>query len=202
VSELDLEHLAGLDFSSWHQPPENAPLTAANPYLAGVAPDRTAGGGVLTLERLLELVRDAPRPMQLLIETKHPTRYGGLVEQTLVGLLDRFGWTRPQPDGTSVVTVMSFAATALRRVRTLAPEVPAVLLFDWMRPLPPGVVAGPNVRVLRSDPAYVERAHRRGRRVFVWTVDSAADIRLVHDLGVDAIISNRPAAVLADLGRA
>jgi glycerophosphoryl diester phosphodiesterase len=37
--------------------------------------------------------------------------------------------------------------------------------------------------------------------VHVWTVDSHEDIRLCVDLGVDAIITNRPARVLQALGR-
>jgi glycerophosphoryl diester phosphodiesterase len=211
VSELDLGRLAELDFSSWHQPPGDTRGMAedeSGPYLAGVVPDRLAGGGVLTLQRLLELVHDAPRPVEVLIETKHPTRYGGLVEKTLVDVLDRFGWTRPDAEGRSRVSVMSFATTALRRVRVLAPEVPTVLLFEWMLPtrrdgsLPSGVpVAGPDVRVLRSDPGYVERSHRRGHPVYVWTVDTADDVRFVRGLGVDAIITNRPDEVLVELGR-
>ena len=82
VSELDLERLRALDFSSWHDrlPTSADQLLSDSPYLAGVIPDRvTSGGGVLTLRVLLELVHDASRPVRLLIETKHPTRYGGLV---------------------------------------------------------------------------------------------------------------------------
>ena len=40
-----------------------------------------------------------------------------------------------------------------------------------------------------------------GNRVHVWTVDQPSDIDLCVELGVDAIISNRPKAVLARLGR-
>ena len=40
------------------------------------------------------------------------------------------------------------------------------------------------------------RQHRRGHEVYVWTVDDPADIDLCLELGVDAIISNRPRAVL------
>jgi glycerophosphoryl diester phosphodiesterase len=42
----------------------------------------------------------------------------------------------------------------------------------------------------------VARQHRRGHEVYVWTVDDPADVRLCIDLGVDAIISNHPSAVL------
>jgi glycerophosphoryl diester phosphodiesterase len=40
-----------------------------------------------------------------------------------------------------------------------------------------------------------------GNRVHVWTVDQPSDIDLCVETGVDAIISNRPKAVLARLGR-
>ncbi len=186
-----------------------------SPYLAGVAPDLHDDGRVLTLERLLSLVADAPRPVKLLIETKHPTRYGGLVEKELVELLDRFGWAgRPGPPDSmrepanmdSRVYVMSFAATALRRIKLLAPEVPTVLLMEWRLPgmregmLPSFVpIAGTALRLLRVDPELVERAHARGNRVFVWTVNEPADIDFVRSLGVDTIITDRPREVLAQL---
>ena len=221
VSELDLEGLRALDFQSWHDelPSSADELLTDSPYLAGVAPDLQTPGSstVLTLELLLGVVADAGRPLQLLIETKHPTRYGGLVEKELVRLLRRFGWAgngdsvagagSPIEPGQHPVTIMSFAPTALRRIRQLAPSVPLVLLMDerWISRrldglLPTGVrTGGPGIRLLRSEPDYVERAHRAGNRVFCWTVDDPEDVELVRRLGVDAIITNRPAAVLAQL---
>jgi glycerophosphoryl diester phosphodiesterase len=220
VSELDLAGLNALDFSSWHAEwPDTADhLLRDEPYLSGVVPDRDAAGGVLTLEILLELVHDAPRPVRVLIETKHPTRYGGLVEKELVRMLARFGWAgqpgpvssirrRPVEPTAGRATVMSFAPIALRRVRLLAPDVPTVLLLERLLPgrrdgsLPAGVgIAGPSLAVLRADPDFVPRAHRRGNLVYAWTVDEPADVRFVIDLGVDAIITNRPTEVIAELG--
>jgi glycerophosphoryl diester phosphodiesterase len=168
---------------------------------------------VLTLEHLLQLVADAGRPVRLLIETKHPTRYGGLVEKELVELLARFGWAgragppeslREPADMASPVVVMSFAPTALRRVRLLAPDVPTVLLMERWLPglrdglLPVGVpIAGPGLELLETDPGFVARAHARGNRVFVWTVNEPDEVDFVRGLGVDTIITDRPAAVLA-----
>lgn len=218
VSEFDLDGLNSLNFSSWHSdlPTSADQLLTDSPYLAGVAPDRVErGGGVLTLERLLQLVHDASSPVRVLVETKHPTRYQGLVEKELVHLLARFGWAG-DPDATPTprhpadmnnrALVMSFAPTALRRVKLLAPDVPTVLLLDRLMPmrrdgvLPSGVpIAGPGLRVLRSDPSYVDRAHARGHRVFVWTVDEPEDVAFVLDLGVDTIITNRPDEVVGQL---
>ncbi|MEP7179446.1 MAG: glycerophosphodiester phosphodiesterase family protein [Pseudonocardiales bacterium] len=210
VSDLDLHALNSLNFSSWHSdlPTSADQLLNDSPYLAGVAPDRVEpDGGVLTLERLLQVVHDAPRPVSVLVETKHPTRYQGLVEQELVQLLARFGWAgdpgpepslRHHPDMSNRATVMSFAPTALRRVKLLAPDVPTVLLLDRLLPrrrdglLPAGVaVAGPSLRMLRALPEYVGRAHARGHRVYAWTVDEPEDVQFVLDLGVDTIITNR-----------
>lgn len=219
VSELDLPGLNALDFSSWRSDlPDSADqLINATPYLAGVAPDRIEhGGGVLTLETLLGLVHDASRPVRLLVETKHPTRYQGLVEKELVDALSRFGWAGTPPatptlrspaDMDSRVIVMSFAPTAIRRVKLLAPDIPTVLLLERLLPprrdgaLPTGVpIAGPGLHVLQAEPDYVARAHARGHRVFVWTVDAPSDVAFVRDLGVDTIITNRPAEVIAQLG--
>jgi len=217
VSELDLAGLQELDFASWHpQLPGSADeLINDSPYLAGVAPDRGDDGRVLTLEQLLALVADAGRPLRLLIETKHPTRYGGLVEKELVSMLSHFGWAgrpgppvslREQADLASPVVVMSFAPTAIRRVRLLAPDVPTVLLFDRMLPmlrdgvLPAGVsIAGPGLRVVQLDAEIVARAHGRGHQVYVWTADEPDEIETVRAAGADAIITNRPREAITQL---
>ena len=232
VSALDLPSLEALDFASWHGDhwPESADefvddaasgatahdSTAHDSYLSGVTADRTAGGRVLTLEMLLGLVADSGRAIRVLIETKHPTRYGGLVEKTLVEQLERFGWAgnpgppatlRHRTDPASRVLVMSFAPTAIRRIRLLAPDLPTVLLMDRLLPvrregvLPAGVtIAGPGLHLLKADPDFVARAHHRGHPVFVWTVDDPADVRFVRDLGVDTIITNRPTETLSVVG--
>ena len=108
------------------------------------------------------------REVRLLVETKHPTRYAGLVEKELVRVLRRFGWAgrplevterasvRRRPshvDGR--VSVMSFAPVALRRVRLLAPDLATVLLMDRLLRgrrdggLPASVgIAGPGLELL------------------------------------------------------
>jgi glycerophosphoryl diester phosphodiesterase len=217
VSDLDLAGLLELDFESWKS--ARLPLSAddlVTSYLHGVVPDYVESPGpegkarqVLTLSRLLEAVVDAGRPLQLLVETKHPTRYGGLVEKELIRILKRYGLSVGTPiENGSTATVMSFAPVALRRVRLLAPRVPLVLLTDRTRAvrrdgsLPTAIgITGPGISVLRADPGYVARAHRSGNRVFCWTVDTPDDIRLVTELGVDAVITNRPRTVLRELGR-
>jgi glycerophosphoryl diester phosphodiesterase len=91
-------------------------------------------------------------------------------------------------------------------VRLLAPDVPTVLLLDRLLPLrrdgllPAGVpIGGPSMRMLRALPVSVGRAHARGHRVYAWTVDEPGDVQFVLDLGVDTIITNRPADVISHL---
>src|SRR3712207_4590039 len=86
VSTMNLAELDELDFASWKNPWSD---------LDDEAPDRDPEHGkVLTLRKLLGTVADYDRPVQLAIETKHPTRYGGLVERRLVETLGDFGWDR------------------------------------------------------------------------------------------------------------
>ncbi|MFE0186950.1 glycerophosphodiester phosphodiesterase [Streptomyces sp. NPDC059008] len=204
VSALELADLATLDFGSWKEGAEDGFGEA--PDRQHEDPERTS---VLTLERLLELVADADRRVELAIETKHPTRWAGQVEERLVELLDRFGYAKPakRPDGTSPVRVMSFSARSLHRLRTTAPGIPGVYLMQFLTPryrdgrLPIGVgIAGPGMRIIRAHPEYVAKAHRAGHRVHVWTVNDAADVELCQELGVDAVITNRPKQVRMQLG--
>ncbi|QKW07911.1 glycerophosphodiester phosphodiesterase [Streptomyces sp. NA04227] len=221
VSALELSDLAALDFGSWKH---RGALESAE------APD-WGETSVLTLERLLELVAGAGRPVELAIETKHPTRWAGRVEERLLRLLDRHGLAGPSPDpglaapdaaprlltptpppaaaqALSPVRIMSFSARSLHRVQQAAPALPTVYLLQFLSPwlregrLPPGVgIAGPSMRIVRRYPRYVARLKEAGHQVHVWTVDEPSDVELCAELGVDAIITNRPAQVLAQLGR-
>lgn len=194
VSTKTLADLGDHDFGGWKESP-------------GWEPDRVGPGqGVLTLARLVELVEGCGRPVELAIETKHPTRYAGLVEHRLVELLQAYG-LGSGGFGDVSVRVMSFSALSLRRMRVLAPRVPTVFLMervplrmrDGSLPFAAGA-AGPSIDIVRAHPSYVRKVHRAGHRVHVWTVDEPADVMLCHDLGVDTIITNRPRETLALLG--
>ncbi|MFP3989335.1 glycerophosphodiester phosphodiesterase [Streptomyces sp. E11-3] len=193
VSALELADLAALDFGSWKNR-EDGP--------------EWEDTSVLTLERLLELVADAGRRVELAIETKHPTRWAGQVEERLLHLLKRFGLDAPETAAESPVRIMSFSARSLQRVRAAAPTIPTVYLMQFVTPrlrdgrLPEGVgIAGPGMRIVRSHPAYIEKLQRAGNQVHVWTVNDPADVELCARLGIDAIITNRPREVLHQLGR-
>lgn len=189
VSTMTLAQLDGLDFATWKHPWGD---------LDDEAPDiDPAAGRVLTLRKLLETAADAPRRIEVAIETKHPTRYGALVERRLMELLADFGWTGAD----SPARMMSFSFTAVQRVRRMAPRLPVVMLVEkahhW--PMLRQVVGrdwiiGPGIRELREHPGLGR--HLRDREVHVWTVNTEADLQLCLDLGVTAVISDKPAYVL------
>ncbi|MDX3386010.1 glycerophosphodiester phosphodiesterase [Streptomyces niveiscabiei] len=207
VSALELAELNALDFGSWKtKRAARARVGDEEEPDWEFRPEDREHTSVLTLERLLELVADAGRPVELAIETKHPTRWAGQVEERLLALLKRFGLDAPGDPAESAVRIMSFSARSLHRVRAAAPTLPTVYLMQFVSPrlrdgrLPVGVgIAGPSMRIVRGHPAYVERLKRAGHQVHVWTVNEEADVDLCVRLGVDAIITNRPGAVLRHL---
>ncbi len=194
VSAKTLAELDSLDFGSWHPryPVDDEPM----PELSRL----------LTLDRLLQAVCDSGRNVRLLIETKHPTRYGAEVERRLVRTLQRFGLTDPAPERPVQVTVMSFAALALRRIRVQAPALPTVYLVEL---LPPGVgrgrlpfgarIAGPGVSLVRSRPGLIPAIRAAGHQAYVWTVNDKADLDMVLEHRVDGVITDRPRFVLDHL---
>jgi glycerophosphoryl diester phosphodiesterase len=196
VSERTLAELTELDFSI-----ARGTADGDDDYLR-------ARRGVLPLETLLKTVIASDRPLRLLIETKHPNRYGGEVEHRLVAMLRELGLAgKVQQEPTSTqVTVMSFSPWALGRIRALAPELPTVMLLERRIPglssgrLPFGAtIVGPGIALARSRPDLVKRFKDRGLQVYVWTVNSGEDLALMVQLRVDGIISDRPGFIRAEL---
>ena len=169
--------------------------------MVGPSDDSTAESDILTLAQLLEMALAAPRRIELAIETKHPTRYGGYTEQVLVQTLERFGLAAGGPEGR--VRVMSFSSIALRRMRDIAPQIPVVYLMDKVPmlqrygPLPFGAgIAGPSIEILVAEPAQIQRWRTAGYQVNVWTVDTRDDLAACMSAGVSAVITNAPHHIL------
>ncbi|MFI6154166.1 glycerophosphodiester phosphodiesterase family protein [Kitasatospora sp. NPDC051170] len=197
VSAMTLAELEAYDFGAW-----KTGRPSIDPEVRGV----------LRLERLLELVVDSGRPVDLAIETKHPVRFRGRVEAELLRMLERFKIGAVQENDRPSARIMSFSSIALNRVAAAAPDYRRVFLIERMlpligrlregQPLPGGArIAGPGIDLIKAKPDLVPRLRELGHEVHVWTVDELADVDLCLELGVSAIITNRPAEVLAHLGR-
>lgn len=192
VSTLELATLQGLDFGSWKM------AHSTDDEMPDVDRDRDK---LLTLRRLIDTVLNCGREVGLAIETKHPTRYAGQVERELAKVLRDFGLDGAYVPGRPHVSMMSTSQAAILRMRQLCPAVPLVYVIRDSVPLrfrdgglPRGSrIAGLDKAIVRRWPKTVARQHDRGHQVYVWTVDEKDDIDLCLELGVEGIISNRPA---------
>ena len=191
VSTMDLAELDELDFAAWKNPWAD---------LDDEAPPRDERlDRVLTLRTLLETIADYDRRVEIAIETKHPTRYGGLVERRLVEQLRQFGWDRTG----APVRVMSFSWTALQRVERFAPGIQLVQLVEKAHHWPmlrqvigDDWLVGPGIAELTDHPKLGRRIRRSGHDLHVWTVNTPAELDLCLELGVKAVITDRPAYLL------
>lgn len=110
------------------------------------------------------------------------------------------------------VCVAAFGWRRLRRIRRLLgpdwcsamsqPEIVAVRFATWLRlPVPrlADVVQLPRSKsgVVLVDPAMVERCHRSGVAVHVWTVNDPAEMQELRSFGVDAVITDCPDVAVA-----
>ncbi len=197
VSTSTLAQLRELEYGAWHD----------NWRADGTHGDTS----LLTLDDLVSLVLDWGRPVKLFIETKHPVRYGSLVESKLLALLHRFGIAAPASADRSRAVVMSFSAAAVWRIRRAAPMLPTVLLGKTARYLISGAATavgatavGPSLATLKEYPQLADRAVAQGRAVYCWNVDEYDDIDFCRDIGVAWIATNHPGRTKAYLesGRA
>jgi glycerophosphoryl diester phosphodiesterase len=147
---------------------------------------------VMTLEELLILARDNKK--ELAIETKHPVPTGSAVEKKVMQLLH-------QEKPVAQILVMSFSWLALENIRKIDPDQQTVaLLHDKlsfaMRRFTSAHAIGPGINAFRNKP----QLNHDPRKLFVWTVDDADDIRYCADNGVDVLITNTPSYARSVLG--
>jgi glycerophosphoryl diester phosphodiesterase len=134
------------------------------------------------------------------IELKAPNwRYDGL-ENAVHHVIKRHNASKR-------VIVSSFNPIALRRFRSLAPEIPIGFLYAkdepvYIRWFMMGVsheARHPQESMI--TPQFMAWAKSRNFRVNTWTADDPQRIRELSQMGVDAIITNRPLVALEALGR-
>ena len=146
----------------------------------------------MTLEELLILARDNKK--ELAIETKHPVPTGRAVEKKVMALLK-------QEKSVAQISVMSFSWLALENIRRIDPQQQTVALlhdkFSFaMRRFTSAQVIGPGISAFRNKP----HLNQDPRKLFVWTVDNADDVRFCANNGVDVLITNTPSYARSVLG--
>jgi glycerophosphoryl diester phosphodiesterase len=147
---------------------------------------------VITLEEILILARDNKK--ELAIETKHPVPTGNAVEKKVMELLK-------QEKQVAEISIMSFSWLALENIRKIDPDQQTVaLLHEWfpyaMQRFTSAQVIGLEISAFRKKP----HLNQDPRKLFIWTVDDADDMRFCADNGVEVLITNTPSYARSVLG--
>ncbi len=150
-----------------------------------------------TLDEVLDLCHKTS--LKINIELKNSeVPYRGM-EKQVVARVQAFGLQ-------DQVIYSSFNPISLWRLRWIAPAAAKGYLYSdirsrpWPSALLTGVLALHPSRDNLAVPGLVQRAHRHGLAVHVWTVDEPTQWELCQQLGVDAIITNQPREALAYFG--
>jgi glycerophosphoryl diester phosphodiesterase len=96
----------------------------------------------------------------------------------------------------------SFDFAILRELRHCAPAVPQAALFERTKEDFVSIARRAQTGMVSAEfhlvtPEKVEAAHRAGIRLLAWTANRAAQWRTLMDAGVDAIITDYPAELVA-----
>lgn len=167
---------------------------------------RRARVGTEPIPRLEDLLGTWPQ-LRVHIDAKHLTAAAPLVDAVnRTGAQDRVGL-----GSFSDRTVLALRRLSGGRVCTWMGrlEILALRLASLGVPVPRSPAGCTEVPVRQGrlplvDRRLVEAAHRRGVGVHVWTIDDAAEMGRLLDLGVDAILSDRPTVlkrVLSERGQ-
>ena len=148
---------------------------------------------ILTLDEFLDF--SISEKKSLLLETKHPVPSRTQIEEVVVAKLDKEK-SRIKKAGIDIA-VMSFSWFAVEKMKSLNKEISTTYLLHDYTPwftarYSSAQSIGPGINLLRKNPAIAKRIKSTGRKLNVWTVNEAVDIKLCHQLGVDNLITNRP----------
>ena len=153
---------------------------------------------IITMKEFLELAINSNKNLTLCLETKHPTKFQGLLEKKLNELLKFFGLDVNSNKDIKIV-LMSFNPFAVSRFYRLNPKIPRVQLkernYPFMKFYPnPGSpeIIGPGIELVHKNPDLIEYFKEKGKKIYVWTVNTQSDMKFCLERKIDAIITNYP----------
>jgi glycerophosphoryl diester phosphodiesterase len=156
------------------------------------------GAQIPSLDEVLALVRSAPPHVRVLIELKADDAPApAALARLVVDTLDR---SRARHR----VIVESFEPALIRALRERAPNIARGLLCGTCDARALLVAEELDARIVspahdRIDRAFVDAAHARGLGVYAWTANDTASWTRLRALGVDAIVTDDPRALNAEL---
>jgi glycerophosphoryl diester phosphodiesterase len=148
------------------------------------------------LDQLLDLAIENKK--DLVIEFKHPVPTGGLVEKLTHKLLAE----KSSEIKKSKITISLISFSYLATLRNLRSGYQSAYLVQSkiLSRINPAPIIGPSIKLIRENPEFVASAIKKGKKVFVWTVNNDEDLRLCEKLGVSAVMSDNPARARKLLG--
>jgi len=149
---------------------------------------------IVTLDQFIDF--GITEKKSLLLETKHPVPSRTEIENHVVQKLHKEA-KRIEKAGIDI-TVMSFSWFAVERVKQLDKSIALTYLIRETTPrlsvrYSSAHSIGPGIAQLRKKPALAQQIKSAGKKLNVWTADEPSDIILCRHLGVDNLITNRPA---------
>jgi glycerophosphoryl diester phosphodiesterase len=156
---------------------------------------------VMTLNELLDLAIENKKSLAL--ETKHPVPTGNRVEELVIAELHRRKESIAK-SGINIV-IMSFSWFAIEKIKKIDPTIKTVMLLGDLtnkitRRFTSAQVIGPSVEMIKNSPELVTEIKNSGKELYVWTVDSTEDLQYCASVGVDIVMTNRPAHARSVLG--
>ena len=119
----------------------------------------------------------------VLIETKHPQKFKGLLEKRLKEELDEI---KPKID----MSFMSFDPKAVWRMRNFPGRIVQLVEKKFYVPGFFADVVAPYWELVTKE--WVDQVHARGQEMYVWTVNDPEVAKRLANWGVDTLISDNP----------
>jgi len=119
----------------------------------------------------------------VLIETKHPQKFKGLLEKRLKEELDEL---KPKID----MSFMSFDPKAVWRMRNFPGRKVQLVEKKFYVPGFFADVVAPYWELVTKE--WVNQVHARGQEMYVWTVNDPEVAKRLANWGVDTLISDNP----------
>jgi len=148
------------------------------------------------LDQLLDLAIENKK--DLVIEFKHPVPTGGLVEKLTHKLLAEK--SAEITKSKIAISLISFSYLATLRNLRSGYQSAYLVQSEMLSKINPAPIIGPSIKLVRENPEFVTAAIKKGKKVFVWTVNNEADLQLCAKLGVSAVMSDNPALARKLLG--
>lgn len=136
---------------------------------------------LMTLDDLLKLADGAEK--SLLIETKHPVRYGSKVEKEVLSRVNKSGRK-------SRAILISFSILATLRLQRRYHDVGFVISRAWRALWIPTKIVAIDIELYRRSKWVRKRTMNKER--LIWTVNNPTEIPLLKEWGVSGVITDRP----------